>query len=146
MGFGRGKGQEGRGERGGAHQGLDLGGDGPEVRARRAAAGARFRPGLGTAEVEERWRRVRARLRSSGREGFERGGELEPGGRAAASSARSRRALRKKERNGMGREGSRVLAMITIPLIFLSRYYLSDYVAIIKPQAVHPFFFFLGKS
>ena len=27
MGFGRGKGQEGRGERGGAHQGLDLGGE-----------------------------------------------------------------------------------------------------------------------
>ena len=27
MGFGRGKGQEGRGKRGGAHQGLDLGGE-----------------------------------------------------------------------------------------------------------------------
>ena len=35
MGFGRGKGQEGRGERGGAHQGLDLGGDGPEVGVQR---------------------------------------------------------------------------------------------------------------
>ena len=81
-----------------------------------ATAGARFRPGLGTAGVEERWRRVGARLRSSGREGFERGGELGPGGRAAASSARSRRALRKKERNGMGREGSRVLAMIRTAL------------------------------
>jgi len=48
---------------------LDGEGGGPGKMAMAATAGARFRPGLGTAGVEERWRRVGAKLRSSGREG-----------------------------------------------------------------------------
>ena len=64
-----------------------------------------IRPGLGSIELVEGRNRCGAKLGSSGREGFERGGEERPEGRATALCSCSARA---SSRKGMkGREGKR---------------------------------------
>ena len=102
-GLGRGKGQEERGERGGAHQGLDLGGEdlGEGARRRGVEFGATamadevlqldFGRGNDSSRHGMERSEVGARLRSLGCDESRRDGEPWPARRTAATRARALR-------------------------------------------------------
>ena len=81
------------------------------------AAWSSIRPGLGSIELVEGRNRCREKLGSSGREGFERGGEERPEGRATVLCSCSARASSRKGVKGIegkGREASRACARIRV--------------------------------